>query len=57
MNSPNKHIEQDKHLNDPNNDETILTHIRKNKKNHFIKNFKTLHFLGIFDFLKLKQPI
>ena len=27
MNSHNEHIEQDKHLNDPNNDETILTHI------------------------------
>jgi len=32
MNNHAEHIESDKHLNDPNNDETILSYIEENKK-------------------------
>ena len=32
MNNHNEHIEQDKHLNDSNNGETILAHIDQNEK-------------------------
>jgi len=40
MNNYKKHIEQDKHLNDPNKDGTIHAHIGKKEK---LSNLKKIH--------------
>ena len=40
MNNYKKHIEQDKHLNDPNKDGIIHAHIGKNEK---LSNLKKIH--------------
>ena len=54
MNNYKKHIEQDKHLNDPNKDGTIHVHIGKNEKLSNLKKIHIFQFLGIFGVLKIQ---